>query len=419
MNMYIVKTMYIKSLPFATSRIIICTARSLSCCTLPNTFHLRREESERRGRCYGLRTSNFHTSQKLHLPPVVTLAVCTFLQFGSVASGYYLRQWWLRRTPDQQAEYRKRYWERRRIFLGSVGLFSSILLIYYAMHMERDPVVQRPRFVIFNKEDQAAVGNMILTMLLVKYKEDIIPISDPMYSKLTKILRKLANANRDVFKKTQWTISVVNAPSLTNAMVLPSGNVFVFSGIFNVVDNDDQLTFVLAHEISHVLLLHTMEILSYTVLKELAYVLPTFLIWACFSRWKALSVYLGAGLLHKVLIQFPYQRQLELEADEVGLQLAAKSCIDVREVLLFWEMMKKYSDLMEESQYEVPILMTHPTHMYRNMRLADQMPRALDLREKAGCPKLPKLDLQKELERYTKDLEERFQKQEMFVTVSP
>ena len=285
--------------------------------------------------------------------------------------------------------------------------------------MERDPVVQRPRFVIFNKEDQAALGNMILTMLLVKYKEDIIPISNPMYSKLTKILRKLANANRDVFQKTQWTISVVNAPSLTNAMVLPNGNVFVFSGIFNVVENDDQLTFVLAHEISHVLLLHTMEILSYTVLKELAYILPTFLIWACFSRWKALGVYLGAGLLHKVLIQYPYQRQLELEADEVGLQLAAKSCIDVREVLLFWEMMKKYSDFMEESQYEVPFLMTHPTHMDRNMRLADQMPRALDLREKAGCPKLRKLDLQKELERYTKDLEQRFQKQEMFVTVSP
>lgn len=67
-----------------------------------------------------------------------------------------------------------------------------------------------------------------------------------------------------------------------------------------------------------------MEILSYTMLKELVYVLPTFLIWACFSRWKALSVYLGAGVLHKVLVQYPYQRQLELEADEVGLQLAAK-----------------------------------------------------------------------------------------------
>lgn len=287
------------------------------------------------------------------------------------------------------------------------------------MHLEMDPVVQRARFVIFNKEDQATLGHMILTMLLVKYKDDIIPISDPMYSKLTKILRKLANANRDVFRNTQWTISVVNAPSMTNAMVLPSGNVFVFSGIFNVVENDDQLTFVMAHEMSHVLLLHTMEILSYTVLKELAYVLPTFLIWARFSKWKALCVYLGAGFLHKVLVQFPYQRQLELEADEVGLELAAKSCIDVREVLLFWELMKKYSDLTDESQFEVPILMTHPTHMDRNMRLAHQMPRALDLREKAGCPKLPKVDLKKELERYTKDLEERFQKQKMFVTVLP
>lgn len=62
----------------------------------------------------------------------------------------------------------------------------------------------------------------------MKYKEDIIPISDPMYSKITKILRKLANANRDVFRNTQWTISVVNAPSLTNAMVLPVSEILFY-----------------------------------------------------------------------------------------------------------------------------------------------------------------------------------------------
>lgn len=56
------------------------------------------------------------------------------------------------------------------VFIGSVGLLSSLLLIYYAMHMEKDPVVQRPRFVIFNKEDQAALGNMILTMVCVRMK---------------------------------------------------------------------------------------------------------------------------------------------------------------------------------------------------------------------------------------------------------
>ncbi|XP_076245985.1 integrin alpha-9 [Calliopsis andreniformis] len=417
MNMYVVRMMHFKHLQFATDRTVICMKRNLSCSIFPGTFPFQHKKFEKRWQCSKLQTLHFHTTQRLHVSPLFTLMLCGTLQFASIASGYFLRTWYLKQSPAQQEELKKLFNERKHKLFGLWGLSSAILLIIYLMNFEQDPITGRPRFMLFSKDDQVVLGNIVLTTLLTKYKSDIIPISDPMYSRLKRVLRKLANANIDIFKDTQWTISVINAP-MTNAMVLPGGNVFVFTGMFNVVENDDQLTFVLAHEISHVLLLHTIEMFSYTILKQLLNIIPSFLIWLCFSKWKAVQLYLGTTLLQKLVFQYPYQRRLEHEADEIGLQLSAKSCIDVREVLFFWELMAKYSELTQENKYQIPILMTHPSHKEREKRLALQLPKALELRDEAGCPKLPSFDPRKKLKRYIKDLEERFRgKEELFLSI--
>ncbi|XP_015435252.1 PREDICTED: metalloendopeptidase OMA1, mitochondrial-like [Dufourea novaeangliae] len=113
---------------------------------------------------------------------------------------------------------------------------------------------------MFDKDQQAELGTTIFTMLLTKHRNEVIPINDPMYLRLSRILRKLVKSNKEVFENTEWTVSIVNEPS-PNAMALPGGNVIVFSGLFDIIQNDDQLTFILAHEMSHVMLSH---VVSYT-----------------------------------------------------------------------------------------------------------------------------------------------------------
>ena len=49
---------------------------------------------------------------------------------------------------------------------------------------------------------------------------------------------------------------------------------------------------------------------------------------------------------HKVssmLFELPFNRDMETEADEVGLKLAAKACFDVREAPAFWAKMELVS----------------------------------------------------------------------------
>ncbi|XP_076177588.1 metalloendopeptidase OMA1, mitochondrial-like isoform X2 [Ptiloglossa arizonensis] len=310
------------------------------------------------------------------------------LQFGPILTGWCVRHWWMKKALTEQDKYKRWYWQRRNIFLGSLGLFSSILMIYYLTHFERDPVLKRRRFIIFNKAEQAELGRFISRKLFLVYKDNLIPRTDPIYWKLSMIIRKLLVANKEIFANTEWTINVVDMP-LTNAMILPDGNIFIFSGIFNMVKNDDQLTFILAHEMSHVLLLHMAELFSYEMVKKIIFSIPTFFIWMCFAKWKALLIDLGTGFFQTILFSFPYKRRLEIEADDLGFQLAAKSCIDLREVLVFWKYMDKFSNDTGQSKYQIPFLMTHPSHKSRERKLARQLLKALKLRAQAGCPPLP------------------------------
>merc|ERR1712107_660960 len=65
-----------------------------------------------------------------------------------------------------------------------------------------------------------------------------------------------------------------------NAFVLPSGNIFVFSGMLDLCKNDDQLAVVLGHEMAHSVIGHTAEKLTRTSVIQSALLLPMALLWA-------------------------------------------------------------------------------------------------------------------------------------------
>ncbi|KZC12805.1 Metalloendopeptidase OMA1, mitochondrial [Dufourea novaeangliae] len=413
--LYSVNTIYLKHLQHVTIRTIISTSRSLSCGISPETPFIQSRGYERSWQYARLQRANFHTTQRLHVSPFTVLLVCSALPIGAIFTGSYARHFWIKLTPIKQQQYKKWYWERRNTFFGSLSLFSSLLLIYWLTHLERDVVEKRRRFIMFDKDQQAELGTTIFTMLLTKHRNEVIPINDPMYLRLSRILRKLVKSNKEVFENTEWTVSIVNEPS-PNAMALPGGNVIVFSGLFDIIQNDDQLTFILAHEMSHVMLSHVVELFSYKVITEIVYTIPAFLIWACFSKWKAFVLYLGVGLLHNIFFVYPYKRRVEAEADKVGFRLAAKTCIDLREVLIFWELMERYGELTGENKFAIPLLLTHPSHKKREKWLARQMPGVLVLRDQAGCPDLPLIDPRDKLSRYLEELEKRFHERNMFET---
>lgn len=92
---------------------------------------------------------------------------------------------------------------------------------------------------------------------------------------------------------------------------------------------------------------------------------------------------------------------METEADEVGLQLAAKACIDIREAPAFWGKMKLLEAGTEAD--EIPeFISTHPAHESRQDNLKSLLPSMMKYRMDCGCSKLISPDPNAFIELYTK-----------------
>jgi len=143
---------------------------------------------------------------------------------------------------------------------------------------------------------------------------------------------------------------------------------------------------------SHVLLSHGAEKISTAQFLDIILIFVIAAIWfympsdglAIISQWFYNKVV-------KLMLDLPYSRELETEADTVGLQLMAKACYDVRESSTFWRKMQVYSKMKKEE--EIPeFISTHPSNESRSDQLDKIIPKAMELREACNCPSLKGCD---------------------------
>ena len=192
------------------------------------------------------------------------------------------------------------------------------------------------------------------------YGRYILPPSHPDSVVVTKVLHNLIRAAG--IQGQDWEVKVIDDPNESNAFVLPGGKVFVFSGILPICATEDGLAAVLGHEIAHNVAHHTGESHSKGGILSLV----------------GLSLVLGLGVpdqiarfLVKVAFELPNSREMESEADHLGLLMMAKACYDPNAALDLWERMAS------EQKYElVQILNTHPASEQRRTEIEELLPQA-------------------------------------------
>ena len=112
------------------------------------------------------------------------------------------------------------------------------------------------------------------------------------------------------------------------------------------------------------------EALNYANFLNGLLIIPMAVLWAFIPS--AGIAYITDKFVQKVselIIELPYSRLMENEADEVGLRLAAKACFDVREAPVIWGHMhleKIMNETEEEQAYRkkgvtLDFLSTHPS----------------------------------------------------------
>jgi predicted Zn-dependent protease len=156
------------------------------------------------------------------------------------------------------------------------------------------------------------------------------------------------------------TLHVVQSADV-DAFATPDGTLVLGEAFVRRRDLDDaELAFILAHEAAHIVLEHERQTLT-AALSLLPRNVPR----------SVGDVYVEFGFNIAVLrLLEPVMQQAELEADEVGLQLAALAGYPPEEQLRFLE---------REAADETPaaaVIETHPTAASRLTRLRGQLPLA-------------------------------------------
>lgn len=168
--------------------------------------------------------------------------------------------------------------------------------------------------------------------------------------------------------QTQWD-SAVFVDKSPNAFALPGGKVGVYTGIFTVARNQDQLAAVIAHEIGHVVSRHHDERVTRQAGAQAGLGILGALVGSRYGQGAAQATSQLGGAAVQTAFLLPNNRTQESEADIVGQQLMAKAGFDPQQAVNLWQNM-----IAASSSRAPQMLSTHP----------DPQARIQELRNRAG-----------------------------------
>ncbi len=162
-----------------------------------------------------------------------------------------------------------------------------------------------------------------------------------------------------------WEVQVVDDAKTVNAFCMAGGKMGIYTGFWDKLRaSDDEVAAVMGHEIGHALASHTREKMSVSMAASLGATVAAALIASraganTFARSN--DAMQGAAA---VAVTLPNSREAEAEADQIGIELAARAGFDPRASVTLWQKMATEGGRMPE------FLSTHPAPANRAEQLS-------------------------------------------------
>ena len=177
-------------------------------------------------------------------------------------------------------------------------------------------------------------------------------------------LRRQASVFRPDAANWQWETAIIDQPVI-NASCGPGGKITVYTGLIRKLNlSDDELAMVMGHEIAHALREHGRERVSQAAAQN---VLATAAVGALGGGQSQVQMAEQAATL---LYGLPNSRKNEIEADKIGLELAARAGFDPNASVTLWQKMGQAN----EGAAPPAFLSTHPTDASRIAELRRLIP---------------------------------------------
>jgi metalloendopeptidase OMA1, mitochondrial len=258
----------------------------------------------------------------------------------------------------------------------ALTVLLSFALVFSACTAARTPVP--PGVVPQSKPptvSEEQYGHEVLGGLTQRWQLDY---SHPRANEVNKIVERLTAAAKA--DQEPWHVFILKDDTFKNAAATRGNHVFVWTGMINATQSEDELAAVLSHEISHVLARHTdpdpQEELRKILVQVGAAAAGMAAAYATrnpsYSRTvgdltSSAAQEIGSGFLVN-----PYSRDKELEADQIGLFLMADAKYDPQGAVNFWS--RAQSD--PEFGSSLAFFSTHPPAGDRLEQLKRILPQA-------------------------------------------
>ena len=238
---------------------------------------------------------------------------------------------------------------------------SCAILALLFIGCTKAPITGRSQLIMINPQEEMKLGYASAKQILAKERVSADVQKNAMVKRVGERIAKVTE--RDYHTNFKWEFFVIENDKQANAFCLPGGKVFVYTGIFKYIANDDELAAVMGHEIGHALARHGAERVSRGQLAQMGGQVLNAVMIGKGNPQNTAMVMQAFGVGTQLGVMLPHSRDQELEADHIGIVLAHKAGYRATAALTFWEKFAKSGQTPPE------YLSTHPAPQNRIIKI--------------------------------------------------
>lgn len=262
-------------------------------------------------------------------------------------------------------------------------LLFALLLPAISAGCATNTVTGRDQFVLVSEAQAIAGSASAYTTMVGQYAK-----KRKLESGTARALHVASMTNRLVAEAVRfrpdaaawhWEVRVIDDAKTVNAFCMAGGKMGIYTGFWEKLNaTDDEIAAVMGHEIGHALASHSREKMSVSMATSAAVAVLAAVVASRSSSSNAYGATRDAATLAAgVAITLPNSREAELEADQIGVELAARAGFDPHAAVTLWEKMAALGRGTPE------FLSTHPAPDNRAERLRSLIARVAPLYERA------------------------------------
>jgi predicted Zn-dependent protease len=266
---------------------------------------------------------------------------------------------------------------------------SALVLLALLAGCTTSPITGREQYMVVSEaqavsQSAAAYSQMMADLGKKKKIETGTPRVQKVKGITDKLVKEAVRVRPDA-SSWAWEVQVIDDPKTVNAFCMAGGKMAIYTGMWDQLKaTDDEIAQVMGHEIAHALADHTRERMSIAMTTAVATTAAAIIVGTRDSGPGVGLALTGAQLAAVLAIQLPNSRQGESEADQIGIELAARAGYDPKAAVTLWEKMGKLGG----GKGPPEVLSTHPSPENRAARLTELGAQVQPLYEaaKAGKP---------------------------------